>query len=81
MNRSLPWIIGISVWLAGGVTYFAFWETKAFLHPDQYDTLSYFIASIGAAWPFGIYLVGFVTGAITSHFYWSWRKNPLNGGG
>jgi hypothetical protein len=85
MRRSAAWIIGLPVWFMAGAMYFAYWETQAFLHPDRYDTLSYFIASVGAAWPFGIFLAGGVLLgvplALGVHFYWSWKTNPLQGGG
>lgn len=77
MKKKLPWIIGMIFC----VVYFAVFETLAFEHPDQYETLSHFVAAIGAAWPYAIFLFGFLAGGLSVHFFWSWKANPIEGGG
>jgi hypothetical protein len=72
----LPWIIGI----VGAVAHFAWFEGGAFRHPDRYNTLSHFIATIGARWPLSIYLMGFLSGGLAVHFFWPWLQNPLGVG-
>lgn len=77
MQKDLLWIAGA----AGALTFFAVVEYLGLTYPDKYDTLSRFIATIGAKWPFFIYLFGFVTGVLAAHLFWSWSTNPINGGG
>lgn len=77
MKKSLPWLIG----LFGAISYFAYFETMAFIHPDQYDTLSHVVSTVGAAWPPFLVLYGLVTGMLISHFFWAWSENPMGKGG
>ena len=77
MKKNLPWIIGIF----GAIAYFAYFEIEAFRHPESYNTLSHFIASMGAAWPYAIFLFGFLAGGLSVHIFWSWKGNPIKGGG
>ena len=53
----------------------------AFVHPDQYSTLSYTVSSIAAKWPFFIVLVSFTAGTLSAHFFWPWAANPMGKGG
>lgn len=75
--KKLPWIIG----LIGAMVYFAIFEGLAFAHPDHYETLSHAVASLGAHWPLSIFLMGFFTGGLATHFFWPWQNNPLGKGG
>lgn len=77
MSKNLPWIVGIFI----AILFFGYFEYAAFDHPDRYNTLSHFIAGIGAQWPLSIYLMGFFTGGLATHFFWPWRANPLGKGG
>lgn len=72
-----PWLLGI----AGAVVYFTYFEWRAFVHPSNQDTLSRFIANMGARWPPSIFFFGFFVGFLASHFFWAWPQNPLAGGG
>jgi len=77
MKKNLPWIVGIIV----AILFFAYFESAAFAHPDRYNTLSHFIATIGARWPLSIFLMGAFSGGLSVHFFWPWRENPLGKGG
>lgn len=77
MQKDLLWIAGA----AGALTFFAVAEYLGFAYPAKYDTLSRFVATMGAAWPPSIYLFGFITGALAAHFWWAWPQSPMNGGG
>jgi hypothetical protein len=72
-----PWIIMTLLAIAG----FAYFEWRAFAHPERQNTLSHFIATIGAQWPMSIWLMGVGTGILASHFFWAWPQNPIAGGG
>ncbi len=74
---NLPWIIGA----IGAIVFFAVFERRAFAHPDRQNTLSRAIASLGAAWPFSIFLMGMFVGVLAAHLFWAWPTNPLAGGG
>lgn len=77
MKRNLPWIVGI----LGAIVFFAVFEGLAFAHPDRFNTLSNFIATLGARWPLSIFLMGFFAGGLAVHFFWPWQANPLGKGG
>lgn len=77
MMADLPWIIGA----LGAVAFFAVWEGFAFRHPERFNTLSRFVATIGAKWPMSIWLMGLGTGIVAAHFFWAWPSSPLAGGG
>ena len=77
MMMDLPWILGI----LGAILFFAYFEARAFRHPDQQNTLSHFIAGMGAKWPLSIFLMGMFCGILAAHFFWPWAANPLGAGG
>jgi hypothetical protein len=74
---NLPWEAGIFF----AIAFFAFWEWYAFKHPTRTNTLSHFVASIGATWPLSIWLMGLFAGVLAAHFFWPWCGNPLGHGG
>lgn len=71
-----PWIAG----LVGFVIFFAYYEARAFRHPERQNTFSRACASLGAAWPFSIFLIGFAVGVVAAHLFWPWGANPLGTG-
>lgn len=73
MKPNLPWIVGIFA----AIVFFAVFEGLAFSHPDRYNTLSHFIATIGSRWPLSIFLMGQLTGGLAVHFFWPWTENPM----
>ena len=77
MKKAWPWLIGF----IGAILYFAYFETEAFIHPDQYDTLSHVVATVGAKWPVAIWICGAFAGGLACHFWWAWRDNPMGKGG
>lgn len=77
MRKNLPWIIGI----VGAIAFFAYFEAAAFDHPDRYNTLSHFLATMGATWPLSIFLLGMFAGGLAVHLFWPWKENPLGKGG
>lgn len=77
MKKTWPWLVG----LVGVVAWFGYFETEAFVHPEQYDTLSNVVSTIGAKWPLAIFLCGYLAGALSVHFFWPWAANPLGKGG
>lgn len=77
MAKKWPWAVGLVAVLA----YFGYFETMAFMHPGQYDTLSNTISTIGANWPPAIYFCGFFSGGLCVHFFWPWAANPMGKGG
>jgi hypothetical protein len=68
---NLPWILGT----LGAIAFFAYFEWRAFAHPDRQNTLSRFIWTIGQKWPLSIWLMGMLAGSLATHFFWNW--NPL----
>jgi hypothetical protein len=74
---NLPWILGA----LGAMAFFAVFEARAFAHPERQNTLSRAIATLGAKWPFSIFLMGMIVGTLAAHFFWAWPTNPLAGGG
>lgn len=72
-----PWIIGALL----AIAFFAYFEWRAFAHPDRQNTLSHFVSTIGAKWPMSIWLMGVGTGILAAHFFWAWVQNPIAGGG
>jgi hypothetical protein len=63
-----PWIVGI----VGAVLWFAYFEARAFRHPDRQNTLSRFIFNLGQSWPLSIFLMGMLAGGLAVHFFWHW---------
>lgn len=61
-----PWIIGA----LGAIGFFAFFEAMAFRHPERVNTLSRFIADIGAKFPFSIWICGGFAWGLAVHFFW-----------
>jgi hypothetical protein len=76
MKRTWPWFVGL-VFMLG---WFGYWETMAFVHPEQYDTLSHTVSDIGAHWPFSLVLFGMLAGGLLVHFFWAWAANPMGKG-
>lgn len=76
MKKNWPWIVGIF----GAICWFAYFEGQGFLHPESYNTLSHFISSIAAAWPYSMFLFGCFCGGLSVHFFWSWKANPMGEG-
>lgn len=77
MKRVWPWLLGVVL----AVAYFAYFETMAFVHPEQYDTLSHVVSTMGAHWPLSIYICGCFSGGLSVHFFWAWSANPMGKGG
>jgi hypothetical protein len=76
VKKAWPWALG----LVGAIAYFGYFETMAFLEPGQYDTLSHVVSTIGAKWPLAIYICGFFSGGLATHFFWPWAANPMGPG-
>jgi hypothetical protein len=64
----LPWDIGLFV----AIVFFAYFEARAFRHPEQQNTLSHWIYTIGSKWPLSIWLMGMLAGSLATHFFWRW---------
>lgn len=77
MKKAWPWAVG----LIGAIAYFGYFETVAFVHPDQYDTLSHVVSTVGAKWPLAIWICGVFAGGLATHFFWAWADNPMGKGG
>ena len=77
MMMNLPWILGT----LGAIAFFAVFEALAFKHPERFNSLSRFIAGMGAKWPLSIFLMGLFCGILAAHFFWPWAANPLGAGG
>jgi hypothetical protein len=72
-----PWIIGTIV----AILFFAYFEWRAFKHPDRANTLSHFVYTIGAQWPLSIFLMGMFCGGLAVHFFWHWcPAGSISGG-
>ena len=63
-----PWIIGTFL----AVAFFAYFEARAFRHPERQNTLSHAVYEIGATWPLSIFLMGMFAGGLAVHFFWHW---------
>ena len=63
-----PWIILTFLAIAS----FAYFEARAFRHPDRQNTLSRTIYNIGATWPLSIWIMGAFAGGLATHFFWHW---------
>lgn len=61
-----PWILGT----LGAIAFFAYFEARAFRHPERQNTLSRFIYNIGSQWPLSIWLMGAFAGGLATHFFW-----------
>jgi hypothetical protein len=77
MTGNWPWIAGA----IAALIFFAVFEVLAFAHPDRLNTLSHAIASLGARWPFSIFLCGMFVGVLAAHLFWPWSSSPLGPGG
>ena len=64
----LPWILG----LLAAIAFFAWFETRAFRHPERQNTLSRCIYNLGQSWPLSIWLMGVFAGGLAVHFFWHW---------
>jgi hypothetical protein len=64
----LPWIAGT----LAAVTFFAWFEMRAFRHPDRQNTLSRAVYEIGSKWPLSIWIMGAFCGGLAVHFFWHW---------
>ena len=64
MNMYIAW----PVWLLGIIVSFGVLETYALL--KHQPTLSRFVWELTAAWPPTPYIVGFIVGFLTCHFWW-----------
>jgi hypothetical protein len=71
-----PWIIGTLL----AIAFFAYFEWRAFAHPDRQNTLSHAIATLGKNWPLSIFLMGMFAGILAAHLFWPWAANPLGAG-
>lgn len=80
-----PW-----VWLGGGLLViflvgFTYFEARGLNHPESNWTLSKSVSTLGAVWPYSIFLWGMLAGGLAfglgTHLFWSWAGNPLTGGG
>lgn len=47
-------------------------EARAFAHPERANTLSRFMATVGAKFPLSIGMIGMVLGGLMVHFFWHW---------
>lgn len=66
MNTS--WIILTFAAIAA----FAWFEARAFRHPDRQNTLSRAVYTIGSQWPLSIWIMGVFCGGLAVHFFWHW---------
>lgn len=74
---NLPWDLGLLV----AIVFFAFFEARAFKHPERNNTLSFWIYSIGAKWPLSIFLMGMFCGGLAVHFFWHYcPPGSISGG-
>ncbi len=72
---NLPWNLAA----IAAIGFFAYFEARAFRHPDRQNTLSRWIFNLGQTWPLSIFLMGFMCGGLAVHFFWHWC--PDVGGG
>jgi hypothetical protein len=63
-----PWILGTLM----AIAFFAYFEVRAFRHPDRQNTLSRWIYTIGSTWPLSIFIMGSFSGGLAVHFFWHW---------
>jgi hypothetical protein len=63
-----PWILGA----LGAIAFFAFFEARAFRHPERENTLSHCVYTIGSQWPLSIFIMGMFCGGLAVHFFWHW---------
>lgn len=79
-----PWFIGIPIWLLTGLALFAYFEARAFKHPDRQNTLSRTIYDLGKNWPLSIFLFGLIAGlsvgGLSVHFWWHWCPELMPAG-
>jgi hypothetical protein len=74
-----PWIALTLTAIAA----FAFFEARAFRHPERQNTLSRAIYDIGSRWPLSIWIMGVFCGGLAVHLFWHWDPNcvPTGTGG
>ena len=74
-----PWIILTLL----AILAFAFFEARAFRHPDRQNTLSRAVYTLGKTWPLSIFLMGMFAGGLAVHFFWHWCPDlmPIGTGG
>ena len=71
-----PWVIWgfCMVLIVAGS--FTFLEARAFKHPEQMNTLSRSMWTLGQKWPLSLVLWGLtwgmLVGGLSVHFYWNW---------
>ncbi len=63
-----PWILGT----LGAISFFAYFEWRAFRYPSRQDTLSMAVYKIGSQWPLSIFIMGMFCGGLAVHFFWHW---------
>lgn len=63
-----PWLVGTAL----AIAFFAWFEVRAFRHPERQNTLSRWIYNLGQNWPLSIWLMGMLAGGLAVHFFWHW---------
>lgn len=71
---NIPWIIGT----LAAILFFAYFEARAFKHPERQNTLSRSIYLLGSKWPLSIFLMGMFAGGLAVHFFWHWCPDPAS---
>ena len=71
-----PWIVGT----LGAIAFFAWFESRAFRHPDRQNTLSRAIYTIGSTWPLSIWIMGAFAGGLAVHLFWHWCPDLMGPG-
>lgn len=66
LQGDMPWIIGT----LAAIAFFSHFEARAFRHPDQQNTLSHAVYTIGSKWPLSIFIMGLFVGGLAVHFFW-----------
>ena len=66
IGGDLPWILGA----VAAIFFFAYFEHRAFKHPERNNTLSHAVYTIGAKWPLSIFIMGAFVGGLAVHFFW-----------
>lgn len=67
-------VAGWTALIVGAVAIFVVMESYALMRPDPDDgiTLSRYVWEISQAWPPVIFILGWISGLLTSHFWWRW---------
>lgn len=63
-----PWLIGLAI----AIAFFAWFEARAFRHPERQNSLSRWIYDLGSKWPLSIWIMGAMAGGLAVHFFWHW---------